>query len=91
LPRGAFGPWLRELGDPEHCAQLRSLAELAAVFTGSGSTLVGAPRRAEQDDGALSCAYALFEGLPSVRKRRLLATYLAVEDSGASRNRRRRA
>ena len=38
--RGAFGPWLRALGDCERCAQLRSLAALAAVFVGSANPLV---------------------------------------------------
>jgi hypothetical protein len=44
--RGAFGPWLRALGDCERCAQLRSLAALAAVFVGSANRLVTALRRA---------------------------------------------
>jgi hypothetical protein len=71
--RGAFGPWLRALGDCERCAQLRSLAALAAVFVGSGNPLVSVLRRAERDDE---------EALPSIPKRRLLATYGAVTDAG---------
>src|ERR1700724_2980887 len=59
--RGAFGPWLRALGDCERCAQLRSLAALAAVFVGSANPLVTALRRAEQDDSELARAFALLE------------------------------
>jgi hypothetical protein len=81
-PRGAFGPWLRALGDCERCVQLRSLAALAAVLVGSSNPLVTALRCAERDDDALARAYALLEALPSLPKRRLLATYQAVEDAG---------
>jgi hypothetical protein len=83
--RGAFGPWLRALGDCERCAQLRSLAALAAVFVGSTNPLVTALRRAERDDDALARAYTLIEALPSIPKRRLLSTYLAVDDAGRCR------
>jgi hypothetical protein len=83
--RGAFGPWLRALGDCERCAQLRSLAALAAVFVGSANPLVTTLRRAERDDDALARAYTLLEALPSIPKRRLLSTYLAVDDAGRCR------
>lgn len=90
--RGAFGPWLRELGDPERCAQLRrSLASLAALFVGSDNPLVTALRRAERDDGELARAFALLEALPSIPKRQLLTTYLVVEDASAVQTRRGRA
>src|SRR5580704_6616047 len=62
-PRGAFGPWLRALGDCERCVQLRSLAALAAVLVGSSNPLVTALRCAERDDDALARAYALLEAL----------------------------
>jgi hypothetical protein len=81
--RGAFGPWLRALGDCERCAQLRSLAALAAVYVGSSNLLVTVLRRAEQDDNELARAFALLEALPSIAKRRLLTTYQAVEDASA--------
>jgi hypothetical protein len=83
--RGAFGPWLRALGDCERCARLRSLAALAAVFVGSGNPLVTTLRRAERDDEELARAYSLLEALPSIPKRRLLATYGAVMDAGRCR------
>jgi hypothetical protein len=83
--RGAFGPWLRTVSDPEWCAQLRSLAALAAVFVGSANPLVTTLRRAERDDDALARAYTLLEALPSIPKRRLLSTYLAVDDAGRCR------
>jgi hypothetical protein len=83
--RGAFGPWLRALGDCERCAQLRSLAALAAVFVGSANPLVTTLRRAERDDDALARAYTQLEALPSIPKCRLLSTYLAVDDAGRCR------
>jgi hypothetical protein len=83
--RGAFGPWLRALGDCERCAQLRSLAALAAVFVGSANPLVTALRRAEQDDSELARAFALLEALPSIAKRRLLTT---LENASAVQTRR---
>jgi hypothetical protein len=78
---GALGPWLREADDPERYAELRSLASLAAVFVGSNNPVVTALRRAEQDDTELGRAYALLEALPSIPKRRLLATYLAGHEA----------
>ena len=83
--RGAFGPWLRALGDCERCAQLQSLAALAAVFFGSANPLVTALRRAEHDDDALASAYMLLEAMPTLPKRRLLSAYLAVNDVGRCR------
>jgi hypothetical protein len=79
---GAFGPWLRKRADAERRAQLRSLAALSAVFVGSHNPVVRELRLAERDDGALVSAYALFEQLPAIPKRRILATYGAVNDAG---------
>jgi hypothetical protein len=78
-------PCLRELGDSERCALLRSLAALGAVFVGSSHPLVTALRRAEQDDDALAEACALLEALPSLPKRHLLVTFLVVNDAGKPR------
>ena len=79
---GAFGLWRRELGDSERNAQLRSLAALAAVFVGNRNPLVTALRLAEEDDTELGRAYVLLEALPTLPKRRLLSTYLAVHEAG---------
>jgi hypothetical protein len=70
---------LPEIGDVERCAQLRSLASLA----GSGNPLVAALRRAEQHNSVR--AYVLLDALPSIPKRRLLATYRAVNNAGRGR------
>jgi hypothetical protein len=54
----------------------------APVFVGSGNPLVMALRYAEQDNSGLNRAYMLLEALPSIPKRRMLATYFAVNDAG---------
>ena len=83
VQRGAFGPWLPNVGQVERCAQLRSLAALATVFLGCANPIVMALRRAEQDDAELARAYALLDALPSIPKRRLLSTFAAVNSAGA--------
>jgi hypothetical protein len=79
---GTFGPWPRALGEPERCAQLRSLASLAAVFAGSGNPLAQTLRRAEREDVALPTAPSLLKSLPSIPKRHMLSVYPAIEDAG---------
>ncbi len=63
--------------DRAHCAAALPGA-LAAVFAGLDSPLVGALRAAEQDHAAAGEALALLDRLPTLRRRRLLATFGAV-------------
>jgi hypothetical protein len=73
-----FGPWSPGLDPTERRAQLRSLAALAAVFTGSGSELVAALRDAEHGEAAAAHAFEVLNRLPALTKRRLLSAFGAV-------------
>jgi len=73
-----FGPWVPGLSDGERQARWRSLAALAMVFLGPLHPLVRTCVAAEGDPVAADTAWAILEGLPALRKRRLLATYAAL-------------
>jgi hypothetical protein len=75
---GAFGPWSPGLDSMERLAQLRCLAGLAAGFVGSGNPLVAALRAAERDGETAARALELLDRVPSLTRRRLLATFGAV-------------
>jgi hypothetical protein len=77
-PAGPFGPWSPGIAPVERIAQLRSLAALAAVSVGSGHPLVAELRAAETDQDAAERALALLDALPSLTRRRLIATFGAV-------------
>jgi hypothetical protein len=59
-------------------AQLRCLAGLAAFLVGSAHPLVAALRAAERETDAAWRALAMLDGLPSLTRRRLFATFGAV-------------
>jgi hypothetical protein len=69
-----FGPWQPGLDPIERVAELRCLAGLAAVYAGSSNPIVAALRAAEQNSAALAHASDLLDKLPSLRRRRILAT-----------------
>jgi hypothetical protein len=74
-----FGPWSPALIDAvERGKQLRSLQALAAVFCGSASPLVVALRQAECNASALPRAAELLDRMPSLTRRKMLATFGAV-------------
>jgi hypothetical protein len=73
-----FGPWAPDVEADERRRQFRSLAALAAAFTGSGSALVLALREAERDDNAAARALEILNDLPSLTRRRILSTFGAV-------------
>jgi hypothetical protein len=77
-PAAPFGPWSPGIDPVERVAQLRSLAALAAVFTGSLHPLVTELRAAETNHAAAGRALALLDGLPSLTRRRLLATFSTI-------------
>jgi hypothetical protein len=77
-PAAPFGPWSPNVGPTERIAQLRSLAALAAVSVGSGHPLVTELRAAETDSDAAKRALALLDALPSLTRRRLIATFGAI-------------
>jgi hypothetical protein len=78
MPSGLFGPWLPGIPEPDRRAGLRCLAGLAAVFCGSRDPVVTALRRAELSPDTAGEALALFDKIPSRRRREILATYAAI-------------
>jgi 4-diphosphocytidyl-2C-methyl-D-erythritol kinase len=74
----SFGPWAPGVAAEERRRQFRSLAALAAAFTGSGSPVVTAMRNAEADDAAAAHALDVLNSLPALTRRRILATFGAV-------------
>ena len=81
---GLFGPWSPHVGPIERTAQFRSLAALAAMSVGSGHQLVAELRAAETDRDAAQRALALLDALPSLTRRRLIATFGAITFRPAS-------
>lgn len=73
-----FGPWAPDVEADERRRQFRSLAALAAAFTGSGSALVVALREAELDDAARGRALEVLNGLPALTRRRILSTFGSI-------------
>jgi hypothetical protein len=78
MPSGLFGPWVPGLTEPDRRASLRALAMLCAVFCGSSDPVVAALRKAELKPDTADQARALFDKLPTLRRRQVLATYARV-------------
>jgi hypothetical protein len=78
MPSGLFGPWVPGIPEPDRRAGLRALAALASVFCGSRDPVVEALRKAELAPEAADQALALFEKIPTRRRREILASYAAV-------------
>jgi hypothetical protein len=76
--RAVFGPFVPGVVDVERIAELRSLAALVAVFTGSANPLVAVLRQAETDPEAAAQAQELLDRVPSLTRRRLLSTFGSV-------------
>ena len=73
-----FGPWREDIGVAERLARLRALAYLLAP----NSPLVVALKAAETGGAAaLQAALAELDRLPALARRRLLATYAALNSS----------
>jgi hypothetical protein len=77
-PAAPFGPWSPRVDPVERIAQFRSLAALAAVLVGSAHPLVAELRAAETDRDAAERALKLLDGMPSLTRRRLIATFGAI-------------
>jgi hypothetical protein len=78
LPPGVFGPWRPGIPENERWAGLRALAALSAVFAGMDHPVVAALRRAELEPAAAGEALALFDRLPTLRRRQVIATYARI-------------
>ena len=74
-PAAHFGPSSPNVDPAERIAQLRSLA---AVSVGSDHPRVAELRAAETDRDAAERALALLDALPSLTRRRLIATFGAI-------------
>ena len=70
-----FGPWSPAFDPVERVAQLRSLAAPAAVFLGAGHPLAVTLGAAELDSEAAAPALDLLDRIPSLTRRRMLATF----------------
>jgi hypothetical protein len=70
-----FGPWLPGIPEAERRAALRALAALVAVFAGSHDPAVAALRHAELDISTSDQALAMFDQLPALPRRKIIATY----------------
>jgi len=77
-PAGLFGPFLPHTDRAEQKAQFRALAMGAAVYVGSSHPLIDMLRRAETDHNAAAEALAMFDRLPSLRRRHIIATFAAI-------------
>jgi hypothetical protein len=74
-----FGPWVPGASFDERMARFRMLAGLTAVYVGSWHPLVAELRHAERDQAAADLALELFNGLPSLTRRKILCTWGAVQ------------
>ncbi len=74
-----WGPWSPGLADEiERWRQLCRLQGVAACLLGSQHPLISALRAAEGDGEALDAARVMFDQLPALPKRRIMATFYAV-------------
>jgi hypothetical protein len=74
-----WGPFVSNLEPAERLARLRSLRALAGVFCHRHPELAVALRAAERDLAALEAAALALEQVPTVNRRRLLASYADLE------------
>jgi hypothetical protein len=85
-----FGPWVEGLDPAERLARLRSLRALVQAFAGPDHPLALALARAEADpsDEAAMAAWEALMTLPTIRRRRILASMATLTrgpDAGARR------
>jgi hypothetical protein len=73
-----YGPWSSTCGHEERCRQLRCMAAIAYMLLGPAHPLWRACRAGEADAMAFLEAQDLVEALPSLHRRRLLATHMAI-------------
>jgi hypothetical protein len=71
-----YGPW--SVSGEERLLQLRTLAGIVACHVGSREPVVRELRAAEADEARMGEALRLFEALPALVRRRILATHAAV-------------
>jgi hypothetical protein len=75
---GDIGPWSAGLTDGERAARCRELRALSLVYCGSAHRLTVTLGEAAIDPAALETARAELSAIPALRRRRLLAAYVAL-------------
>jgi hypothetical protein len=71
----AFGPFLPDLDPAERLARIRALRAIALTFAWRYPDLIDSLHDAESEPTALQATHLMFERLPAIPKRRILATY----------------
>lgn len=71
----SFGPWAPGIPEGERLARVREMRALASLICGYDHPLVTALHAAQDDLDAAARAQLLFDNLPALRLRRLLASY----------------
>lgn len=80
----AWGPFRGDLDQGERKARLRCLRAVVHLSTGPrGQALAELLLRAERDDALLPSALAALAGLDALDKRRVWASYLALNRTAA--------
>jgi hypothetical protein len=74
-----FGPWAAGIDHAERLARLRSMRALALVLVRCSPDFIAALRAAETDEEALDRAADLLNRLPTLFRRRMLATYQILD------------
>jgi hypothetical protein len=82
---GVFWPLSPDVTPVEMVAQLRALCALVAAHCGSSHELVSTLHQAEHDADAAARALELFDRLPSLRRRRIIATLASIMRPGRGR------
>jgi len=82
---GNIGPWSAGITETERIARCRKLRALALVYLGPEHPLTAALGEAITDGGALETARAQLGAIPALRRRRLLAAYIALLRAAAER------
>jgi hypothetical protein len=86
-----FGPWADGIDSAERLARFRSLRALVQVFAGPRHPLVVALAQAEADptdDAAALLAWECLTAMPTIRRRRILASLATlIRTSNSTRER----
>jgi hypothetical protein len=69
---------MADIPEPERAARMCEMRALAAVYCGSRHPVTEALRAAIADPGATGQALRQLDGLPALRRRRLLSAYGAL-------------
>jgi hypothetical protein len=73
-----YGPWAPGLDRAERVARLRSFRALTTLFAHRETQFIGALAAAENSDTALGLALMLFDQVPALPRRKILASYNEV-------------